>query len=146
MLADRAAQPYSPFWHFLRLTPVTARVRYRANKSTLGDSPKLPPECATARINRPWVSPWQSHRSHNPARLRPLGMRALEPSQSLCFRSFIITRYLIPRNRGAVCPLVPRLGMPLKLARITRNSKGLNQIGSVAPHPPSAILPVNCLP
>src|SRR5262249_36738856 len=45
------------------------------------DSPKLPPECATARINRPWVSPWQSHRSHDPARLRPRGRRALEPSQ-----------------------------------------------------------------
>src|SRR5215472_4049352 len=34
--ANRAAQPYSPFWHSLRLTQVTARVRYCANKSTLG--------------------------------------------------------------------------------------------------------------
>ena len=51
----------------------------------------LPLECATARINRPWVSPWLSYRSHNPARLRPLGRQALEPSQSLCFRSLYNT-------------------------------------------------------
>src|SRR5215469_10689127 len=43
----------------------------------------------------------------------------------------IITRNLIPRNRGAACPLLPRLGMPLKIAQIARNSKDLNQIGSV---------------
>jgi len=69
--------------------PVTARVRYGANKSTLGRG-------------RQRASPWLSH---NPARLRPLGRQALEPSQSLCFRSLIITRNLIPRNRGAACPL-----------------------------------------
>src|SRR5215472_4271773 len=93
--ADRAARPYSPFWHFLRLTPVTARVRYRANKSTLG--------VALAIV-----------RSHDPARLRARGRRALEPSQSLCFQLLIITRNLIPRNRGAACPLGSPAGNAVK--------------------------------
>ena len=47
------------------------------------------------------------------------------------FPILIITRNLIPRNRGAACTLIPRLGMPSKIAQITRNSKGLNQIGWV---------------
>src|SRR5215472_5771073 len=37
----------------------------------------------------------------------------------------------LPRNRGAACPLLPRLGMPLKIAQTACNSKGLNQTGSV---------------
>src|SRR5215467_7300153 len=78
----------------------------------LASAAKLPPECAIARINRPWgqrASPWQSHRSHDPARLRPLGMRALEPSQSLCFRSLYNTA---KSWRGL--PLVPRFGNAVK--------------------------------
>src|SRR5215472_15984307 len=37
----------------------------------------------------------------------------------------------MPRNRGAVAHWVPQFGMPLKIAQVTRNSNGLNQIGSV---------------
>src|SRR5215471_10515300 len=48
--ANRAAQPYSPFWYFFRLTPVTARVRYRANKSTLGVALAIAPITCHARL------------------------------------------------------------------------------------------------
>src|SRR5215467_4802936 len=112
MLANRAAQPYSPFWHSLRLTQVTARVRYRANKSTLG--------VALAIV-----------RSHDPARLGVRGRRALEPSQSLCFQLLIITRNLIPRNRGAVAHWLPRFGSAVNNNTIAHEFKGLNQIDSV---------------
>src|SRR5215472_5089276 len=49
----------------------------------------------------------------------------------LCFQSLIITRNLIPRNRGAACPLVPRFGSAVNDSTIVREFKGLNQIGSV---------------